>query len=466
MADLEPQRVKFRTNFACHAGQDEVIREIQKHPEADIYTIVASRGFGKTILVNNKIVLPKKIHRPDTQVLWVAPTYKHCAAPIDDVWMGSDEKTGLRFIPQFDDATGFKFWDFRSQAMELELANRSITYYRSADNPVSIVSKGYNLIVVDEAAYIDRETFFRYILPTARRLGCKIVLISTPAGKNWFYEMYMHGQDASKTKYFSIKCPWWKRPDYPVLLREMMKDVPEHVRLQEFEAEFIGDGGAVFKNLPGVFDGLYLQFNSSQQEWRAKVSDQLKDSETFVCSVDLAKNVDFTVITVMSMTTRQVVYYCRMNKTDYKVVLDKVFRISQEFDADVIYDATGVGSGLGDFLNNKLNAHPFVFTNKSKNELVNKLAVACEYGQIKIPNITTIREEFELFTFALSRTGTLSYSAPSGKHDDCVMSIAMANWYCVENAGLTDVEAIDTFLDTVESLNKPQSALEKLVGED
>lgn len=460
-------KVTFKTHFQSHSGQSEILTAMNAAPEADIYTIVASRGFGKTIFANNKIVLPKLIKRPGAQALWVAPTYKHCQSPVDDVWMGTDEKTGERFIPQIDDNTGFKFWSYRGgQSMEIEIANSSTIYYRSADNPVSIVSKGYNIVVVDEAAYIAKETFFRYILPTARRAGCKIILISTPAGKNWFYELYMAGQDSSKKEYFSIKAPWWKRPDYPELLKRMMREVPEHVRQQEFEAEFIGDGGAVFKNLDSVFQGPIIQYESQQQEWRAKVEQAQKDSETFVCSVDLAKNVDYTVIAVMSMETRQVVYYRRLNKTDYRAVLEIVFRVCQEFDADLIYDATGVGSGLGDFLSRQLNAYPFKFTNESKNEIINKLAVACEYSEIKIPNIQTIREEFELFTFALSRTGTLTYSAPSGKHDDAVCAIAMANWYCVENAGRTDITAVDSFLSAIESTKRPRSRIDDLINED
>lgn len=463
---MTTERLKFKTNFTSHAGQDEITTAMQRVPEADIYTVVASRGFGKTIWVNNKIVLPKLIRRSGTQALWVAPTYKHCRAPIDDVWMGSDERTGVRFIPQVDDGTGFQFWDFKSSAMEIEVANASKIIYRSADNPVSIVSKGYNIIVIDEAAYIERETFFRYILPTARRAGCKIVLISTPAGKNWFYEMYMMGQDPSEPGYFSMRMPWWKRPDYPEVLKRLMKQVPEHVRLQEFEAEFIGDGGLVFKNLDAVFEGPRITFESQQQEWIAKVEQEKIDSDTYVLAVDFAKQVDFTVITVMGMESRRVIYYARMNKTDYRRVLDHIMKVAQNYDADVIYDATGVGSGLGDFMSRSLNAHAFKFTNESKNELVNKLAVACEYNEIKIPNISTIRDEFERFAFTLSRTGTLSYSAPAGRHDDTVISIALANWYCVENGGRADVGSVDSFLSAIEEVRKPKSRLQQLIEED
>lgn len=235
-----------------------------------------------------------------------------------------------------------------------------------------------------------------------------------------------------------------------------MKDMPAHIREQEFNAEFISDGAGTFKNLEKVFLGDVIQFPSPQQEWQ-NIDKSRFDTETFVVSVDLAKSVDYTVIVGMNVEKRDVVYYRRMNKEDYKLVLEEVRRVSKMLnDADVIFDSTGVGSGLGDFMSRDLNVFPYTFTNNSKNELIHKLIVACEYGEIKLPNIATMKEEFELFTYTLTRTGKLSYNAPDGKHDDTVIAVALANWYADQQVGTKEIYTLDNFFSITSDMNRPR----------
>lgn len=457
---MNPNAV-LHLNYDRHPGQAEVLFGMLK-ADADINTIIAARGWGKTLFTTCDIVVETLFNTPGSQVMWVAPTYKIAKAPIDDVWFGSNEKTGLRYIPQYDENTGIQLWEWKAVDMELHVCNGSKMYLRSADNPASIVAKGYNLIVIDEAAQISKEVFMQYILPTARREGCKIVLITTPRGKNWIYEMYLAGQDRAKTGYYSARQPWWKRPDFPEVLKRLMKDMPEHLRQQEFEAEFISDSTGVFKNLAKVFEGEEI-WNDT---WEAPITQAEMDMETRICAVDLAKQADYTVIVVMGTESKRIFYYERFNKTSYQNVLEKVRRVCKKYDADLIYDATGVGQGVGDFLQGEMNVHPFTFTNQSKNELVNKLAVACEYDEIKLPNIAPMRQEFELFTFKITKTGLLSYGAPEGKHDDTVMAVGMANWYAAENSGKANVETIDDFIMVMDNVHRPKTRLEQLIEED
>lgn len=452
-------------NYQRHAGQEEVLRDLLRL-RPDIATIVASRGWGKTLFTTCDIVIPQMLLNPGSQVMWVAPTYKIGQAPIDDVWFGTNELTGQRYIPQFDPRSGIQLWEWRAGDKEIHVANSSRLYLRSADNPDSIVAKGFNLIVIDEGALISKEVFMQHILPTARRAGCRIFIITTPRGKNWIYEMYLSGQDRSKLGYYSARQPWWKRPNYPELLKRLMKDMPEHLRQQEFEAEFISDSSGVFKNLSKTFFGEEIQFADQHQKWECEITRSEMDMETRICAVDLAKQSDYTVIVVMGLESRKIFYYERFNKTDYSVVIEKVRRICKRYDSDLIYDATGVGNGVGDFLSGDMNTYPFVFTNQSKNELVNKLAISCEYGNLKVPNITTIRHEFEIFTYSVNRTGSLSYSAPDGKHDDTVMAIGLANWYADENSGKTSVDTIDDFFSVMDSIRHPKTRLQQLMEDD
>lgn len=440
---------EFKINYVPHDGQIEV-RQGMQESKADVFIIDGSRGWGKSLFTVCDIALPTMLSGNNKQILWVAPTYKICKAPIDDVWFGIDEETNQRFIPQICPDTGFKFWEYHKGDGEIHLFNGSKLYIRSATNPDSIVAKGYSLIIIDEGAIISKTTFEKQILPTARRNNCKIFIISSPRGKNWFYKLFLKGQDPANKSYKSFKQPWWKRPNYPKLLVELMKDLPDHIRKQEFEAEFIDDIGGTFVNIPSIFKGPEIHFESPIQEWTHKNAEQLKQKSTFVVAVDLAKKVDFTVISVFEVQTKKMVKYKRFNKMNYKIVLSEIHEIAEDFNnADIIYDATGVGSSFGDFLSQNFNVHPYVFTNQSKNELVNKLIMATEHQTIEMPNILTIRHEFEIFEFSITKTGAISYNAPEGYHDDCVMSVAMANWFIEENGGVQEIQEIDNFIEIV-----------------
>lgn len=458
-------QVKFKINYTPHAGQLEVLKGLIGS-NADIATIVASRGYGKTIFVTNSIVLPLMLSIPNAQIMWIAPRYRTARIPVEDVWMGLNENTGERYIPQFDEATGFKFWEFKKADMELHLWNGSKLYLRTADSPDSIVGKGFNHIVMDEASLIPREVLMTHILPTARRKGCKITAIGTPRGKNWFYDFYRYGQDPTMPDYVSFLQPYWKRPDYPVQLLRLMRQMPEHLRKQEFEAQFIDGSSGVFKNLDKVFTGPPIEFDSEFQEWSIDPSSAELEGDTFVLGVDFAKHSDYTVFIVMGINSKKIFYYSRFNKTDYKVVLERILKVSERYDADVIFDATGVGSGLSDFLSSKLNCYPYVFTNESKNELINKLIIAVEFGEIQIPHVATIRKEFEAFTFELTKTGKISYGAPDNQNDDTIIGIALALWYAEEHTGKGQIEELDSFLSTIESIRRPRSKLDHLMEED
>jgi len=328
------------------------------------------------------------------------------------------------------------------------------------------VAKGYNLIIIDEAALIPSEVYYKQIFATARRKGCRLIIISTPRGKNWFYKVYLRGQDSSEVNYISFQQPWWKRPDYPQLLKDGMKDIPEHIRRQEYYAEFMGEGGGVFKNLQSVFYGETIQFPESQQEWQREIDQDQINAQTWVMGVDIAKHVDYTVLTVIGCESKELVYYRRLNKTDYKIVVELIRKVALEFNADVIYDATGVGSGIGDFLSSDLNTHPYIYTNESKKDLINRLILDFEYDQIKLPNIFTMREEFELFTYTMTRTGKISYHAEDSKHDDIVFAVSMANWYIEENKGGSEVVNLDEFLDDAQNRQRPMTEYERLLAED
>lgn len=70
----------------------------------------------------------------------------------------------------------------------------------------------------------------------------------------------------------------------------------------------------------------------------------------------------------------------------------------------------------------------FKTTNQSKLELVENLQVMLENKQIIIPNNAELIKELSVYERTLTADGHQRFNAPTGLHDDRVMSLMFAAW--------------------------------------
>jgi len=52
--------------------------------------------------------------------------------------------------------------------------------------------------------------------------------------------------------------------------------------------------------------------------------------------------------------------------------------------------------------------------------------LAFEHQRVTIPRLEILLSEIEVFEYQITRSGNISYNAPGGFHDDCVISLALA----------------------------------------
>ena len=144
--------------------------------------------------------------------------------------------------------------------------------------------------------------------------------------------------------------------------------------------------------------------------------------------VDLAKHVDFTVLTVIDKTTHRVVYWDRFNEINYSLQKAKIESVAARYNnALVRVDSTGVGDPIvEDLIRGDVRCEPFIFTNKTKAELIENLLIMIDEGKVKYPKIPELLQELNSFTFKELGSGKIRYEAPDSGHDDCVMSLALA----------------------------------------
>ena len=117
----------------------------------------------------------------------------------------------------------------------------------SADKPHNLRGWGVDFLVMDEAAFVSEEAWKEALRPALADKKGQAVFIGTPAGKNWFYELFARGMDDEQESYKSFRFSSKTNPHFPEEEWEEVKsELPEEVFKQEFQAEFIERAGMVY----------------------------------------------------------------------------------------------------------------------------------------------------------------------------------------------------------------------------
>jgi hypothetical protein len=74
----------------------------------------------------------------------------------------------------------------------------------------------------------------------------------------------------------------------------------------------------------------------------------------------------------------------------------------------------------------------FTTTNSSKAEIIEKLALAIEKGEIGLIRHNKLLQELIAYTQERTAGGLTKYNAPQGENDDCVIALALA-WHGISN---------------------------------
>ena len=361
--------------------------------------ICAGRRFGKSAL--SAYIALKELLLDNKRIAIISPTYdlsqrvleylvKWMAIGIPDLVRGIH----MRPFPQITTPWG------------------SLLDCKSAENPTGILGLANDLSVVDEASRIPRDVYETYIFPTTSQ-GGRTIFISTPFGKNWFYDKWLDCKETNGSfRFRSIDNDYFKQEEWE---RAKLK-LPEQVFKQEYEAEFLDDAASVFRKVRETINDNCLS--------------EPIPGHYYTIGVDLGKHEDFTVLTVVDRQYKKVVYWDRFREIDYPFQRARIIAVSNKYNnARIVVDSTGVGQPICDDLRHDgMFVEDFKFTGKSKPELVEKLSIFIEQKHIIIPNNQILIDELESFGYQLTDAGNIKYSAPQGLHDDAVMSLALAIW--------------------------------------
>jgi phage terminase large subunit-like protein len=157
----------------------------------------------------------------------------------------------------------------------------------------------------------------------------------------------------------------------------------------------------------------------------------------YVAGVDVAASVDYTVVTVMDAESKEMVYLDRFNRVDYPVLIDRLESVYHRYHlTSMVVESNSIGRPVIDELVSRgLNIVPFTTTSATKQGIIQNLQSAFENGLIRVLDEPVLIGELLSFEAKRNASGSFSYSAPDGMHDDCVMSLAIA-WHGVNDGGV------------------------------
>lgn len=404
----------MKVDYTPHAAQYEIHRARRDYR---FRTVCTGRRFGKTRCMAGELLYTGAVVEGGDYG-WVAPTYGVTDRGVEAFREIAPEL--IRVVGRMPTRVEFDLGKGLTKV-----------WFLSADNPDSIRGFGFKGLVVDEAASVPVEVWNYVLRPTLAQTMGWGVFIGTPAGRNWFYDMFTRGVEGSGEEGFksftfpSLASPYFPKDEWDAAKREL----PEDVFRQEYMAEFLEDGAGVFRGV----DGCLMEGGGRKEEGGVKGR-----FRRVAVGCDIAKHTDWTVLIAVDMDTGECLAMDRFNNLDWPFQKDRIRDFVRKWDALLVMDATGVGDPIYDDLCEDAalrDVLPVRFTPKTKTALVHGLMVAIEQKKVRWPKEWEIlTAELKRYEYSMTAYGNVQYSAPSGYHDDCVMALALAV-YGMEHGG-------------------------------
>lgn len=311
--------------------------------------------------------------------------------------------------------------------MRLILPNGAIIWFLSSDNPDTLYGDDVHAMVIDEASRV-KETAWYALRSVLTATGGRARIIGNVKGRrNWFFKMARRAEAGDDPELGFHKMTAVDAIGAGVLPQEEIdaarRVMPDHVFRELYMAEASDDGGNPF-GLAAI---------------KSCTVPVIAKGVPAVWGWDLAKSIDWTV--GIGMTWEG--YVCRFERWQHipwEETVNRIMRLTARTKA--LIDSTGVGDPILEALQRRSGREPgndyqqfegYKFTGSSKQQLMEGLAVSIQSHAITFP-AGVIADELEVFEFEMAgadegRYTGIRYSAPSGFHDDCVMSLALADMH-------------------------------------
>lgn len=357
---------------------------------------VIGRQYGKSTLAKLRAVKKDTLKGRKANRYWVAPIVSQARVQFE------------RFIYEYASLIRKP----NKTHMEAQYLTNGWIHFKGSDDPANLKADTLTDATLDECGTMHNTVWSEVVRPmlAVNLGGCDF--IGTPKGKNWYWEiaeMAKVDDDFSFHHAPSNKSPYFSQAEFD----KIRASTPEAIFRQEYLAEFLESGSEVFRNFRECIKG--------------ELAEPVK-GRMYLMGADIAKHVDWTVITVWDVERKHLVYYDRFNQIDWPMIEARIEAACLKYNrAHIRLDATGVGDPVYDRLQRRgLPVSPVRINEAVKTHLIESLQFAIEKREITFPHLPDMIHELSIFGAKKTPRGHIQYSAPPGYHDDIVLSMALA----------------------------------------
>ena len=401
--------------------QQDLVDTYLQYPTGKWFLIKSPRQVGKSISLEYLLVYASLSERNSVSIA-VSPTIGQARKLYNDIVLFAGKLISKS----------------NGSLLYIEFINGSQIHFKSAEQGDSVrgfTTKRKGILVVDEAAYINKDWFYSVVVPITNVYNSDIFLFSTPKYKQGlFYELYVADSE------HIIVCDWtnYDLSKYltPELLELYREQLPKAAFQSEYLAEFIDGDGAVFTDFKKCVGS--VEFNRLLP---------------LHISIDWGTGTgsDDTAITLgqydgQKMLINKQLYFNdkKTNETtDYILDLIKMYVRKGFREINIVVEHNSIGQVYYDILHDKIdefecnyndslddwrkeieiNLSQFTTTNKSKKKIIEKLTMLFENDNIVIPNDSKLLTQLSMFEATINNNGTVVYKGANNSHDDLVMSL-------------------------------------------
>ncbi len=400
--------------FPLEVWQRDLFRAYELRKSDAWFVVKAKRQCGKSVAMEG-LLIAASLGKGYSFSLFVAPVIQQARKVFMDV-----QRIGRELIRSAN-----------ASILEIVFVNGSVVKFGSsqqADSLRGFTIKGTGVLIVDEAAYCSDDVFYQILVPTTNVYHSDIFIVSTPKFKRgFFYELYQRGCEENG-KVFAYD--WNNYDTSKYLPRETLElyrqQMPRLAFQSEFLAEFIDGEGSVFtdfKRCVGVYERHLGVPTIVGVDWGTGTGS------------------DYTVLTIgqvwggKACIEKQIAFNDKNATDTVRVIAQLVtdLRGYDKFDRQevwVVVEKNSIGQVylqlLNDALPEDVQLSAFNTTNKSKDRIVKQVISLFERGRIVLPNDGRLLNELEMYSCEINASGLPVYNAPSGYHDDRVMSLCFA----------------------------------------
>lgn len=304
--------------------------------------------------------------------------------------------------------------------LKIDSVYGSTLKFFSMESPTSIRGNTVSgLLVMDEAAFFPiqlpngEDPYYNVIFPIIKARKPKVLLISTPNGRQGlYYDLYLKAFNEEKG-YKQLTASIY---DDDLIskeeIEELKKGYPPLAFKQEFEVQFLDNALTVFPNFESCFD-----------------IDDYSGGKCWIGIDPSSVGEDNTIVSIVNQSN-EIKQYKIDGELDIKY--EKISEIINAYNPIATYiENNSIGEVMANEIKKKLkrkyNFYSFSTTNDSKKEYISALAVAIANNDIHFERSNKLLySELSTFSFKLTKTGKITYAARDGYHDDTITSLGIA----------------------------------------